>query len=70
MTKSTIKGNKIINLIEQGELISSVKSKTASTPDEWYRFSSKAYNIYLDKVKKDHDKGGQAIRFQGDPKRH
>lgn len=51
--RSTIEANKILNLIEQGESISSVKEKTSYSKDEWFKYSSKAYNIHLTKVKKE-----------------
>jgi hypothetical protein len=53
MAKSTTKANDIIRLIEQGKSLDIVKTEISSSSDEWYKFSSKAYNIYLDKAKKD-----------------
>lgn len=53
MGKSTKKANEIINLIDQGSSIESIKNETSSSPNEWFRYSNKAYNIYLEKEKKD-----------------
>ncbi|MBI2281548.1 MAG: hypothetical protein HYU68_12800 [Bacteroidetes bacterium] len=53
MVKSTIQANKILKLIEQGDSISSVKEKTSSSKDEWFKYSSKAYYLHLTKVKKE-----------------
>ena len=41
--RSTIEANKILNLIEEGESISSVKEKTSYSKDEWFKYSSKAF---------------------------
>lgn len=53
MATSTTKANEIIRLIEQGKSLDLVKVEVSSSSDEWYRFSNKAYNIFLEKVKKD-----------------
>lgn len=53
MAKSETKANEIIRLIEQGKSPDSVKTELSILPNEWFRFSSKAYNIYLDKAKKE-----------------
>jgi len=53
MAKSTIQANKILKLIEQGDSISSVKDRTSSSEDEWFKYSSKAYYLNLTKVKKE-----------------
>jgi hypothetical protein len=51
MEKSTIKANEILDLIVKGDSINSIKEKTCTTKDEWNRYSSKAYNLHLAKVK-------------------
>jgi len=53
MAISETKANEIIRLIEQGKSTESVKTEISILPDKWFRFSSKAYNIYLDKAKKE-----------------
>lgn len=53
MAISDTKANEIIRLIEQGKSVDSVKTEISILPDEWFRFSSKAYIIYLDKAKKE-----------------
>jgi hypothetical protein len=53
MSISETKANEIIKLIEQGKSLASVKAEISTSQDEWFRFSSKAYNIYLAKAKKE-----------------
>ncbi len=53
MAKSEIKANEIITKIKQGKSLDSVKSEVSNTPDEWFKYSNKAYNTYLKKVKKE-----------------
>lgn len=49
MGKSDIKADEIIKLLEEGKSVQEVKTIVSSTPDEWYRFSSKAYAKNLKK---------------------
>ena len=44
MSKFKQKADEIIKSIKNGESIDSLKSRLASTEDDWHRFSSKAYN--------------------------
>lgn len=53
MAISETKANEIIRLIEQGKSPDSVKTEISILPEAWFRYSSKAYNIYLDKAKKE-----------------
>lgn len=53
MATSEIKANEIIRLIEQGNSPESVRTEISILPNEWFRYSSKAYNIYLERVKKE-----------------
>lgn len=46
MSKSTVKAQEIINSIKNGELIENIKLKFPDQND-WYSYSSKAYNIHL-----------------------
>ncbi|MFT7157923.1 MAG: internalin A [Parvicella sp.] len=45
MSKFKQKADEIIKSIKNGESIDSLKSRLASTEDDWHRFSSKAYNV-------------------------
>lgn len=53
MAKSETIANEIIKLIEQGKSPDAVKMELSILPDKWFGYSSKAYNIYLAKVKKE-----------------
>lgn len=53
MANSTTKANEIIKLIEGGQTVDSVKTTVSKTPSEWYNYSSKAYNVSLEKGKKE-----------------
>ena len=52
MSRSTTKANEIIALIEKGLPVSAVKTMTSVNDDEWYRYSSKAYNLLLTQAQK------------------
>lgn len=52
MSKATIKAQEIIDSISNGENIDSIKLKYNDNPNDWYSFSSKAYNITLEKARK------------------
>lgn len=49
----TEKAKEIINLLSQDSLVKDVRKVIAATDDEWYRFSSKAYNLSLASAKKE-----------------
>jgi hypothetical protein len=51
-TSETI-ANEIIKLIEQGKSPDAVKMELSILPDKWFGYSSKAYNIYLAKARKE-----------------
>lgn len=53
MSKSKIQAEKIIEGIEKGETIDSLKTKLSNNKDEWHRYSSKAYSLNLENAKKD-----------------
>lgn len=53
MSSSTTKANEVIRQIEQGISLNHIKSEIYSLPGDWFRISNKAYNIYLDKAKKE-----------------
>lgn len=53
MSKAQVKAQQIIDLMRQGNSIESVKSQVSSTANEWYKYSTKAYNICLEKKKKE-----------------
>jgi hypothetical protein len=57
MTVAKQKAEQIIKAVESGESIQSIESRLATTPDEWHRFSSKAYIEYLniEKIKRKAD---------------
>lgn len=56
MSKSLNKAKEIISLIQQGQSVDFVKAKTAINENEWYNFSSKAYNLNLEEAKKERKK--------------
>lgn len=51
MTKATIKAQEIINSINNGESIVSIKLQFDT--DQWYSYGSKAYNLSLENAKKE-----------------
>lgn len=52
MSRAEQIGEEIIRMIESGNSVDSVKVSLGLSTDEWYRFASKAYNIYLNRAKK------------------
>jgi hypothetical protein len=52
MSKATIMGEQIITAIESGQTIDSIKQSMNVSNDEWFKFSSKANQLYLEKEKK------------------
>lgn len=56
MSKSTLMGGKIINEIERGQTVEQLKQTLSIDDSDWFRFSSKANQIYLDKKKKERQK--------------
>lgn len=56
MSKSTLMGEQIIKAIETGETIEQLKKTLSIDDNDWFRFSSKANQIYLDKKKKERQK--------------
>lgn len=53
MTKASEIGKKINSEIDLGKSIESIKATLSNDDNEWFRFSSKAYNLNFDKEKKD-----------------
>lgn len=53
MSKAAVKAQEIIDLIKSGNSIESIKSQVSSSADEWHKYSSKAYNICLEKEGKE-----------------
>ena len=53
MAISDTKASEVIILIEQGKSPESVQTELSILPNEWFRYSSKAYSIYLAKAKKE-----------------
>ncbi len=56
MSKSTLMGEKIINEIERGQTVEQLTHTLSIDDSDWFRFSSKANQIYLDKKKKERQK--------------
>lgn len=56
MSKAKIKAREIIRRVNSKESIESVKSYLCNNEDEWYKWSSKAYNINLEEGKKERTK--------------
>lgn len=52
MGKSKAKAEEIITSVRNGESIDSIRDRIASTQDEWYSYSGKAYSIGLENAKK------------------
>jgi hypothetical protein len=52
MSKATVVGEQIIAAIETGQTIDEIKQTINPTDDEWFRFTSKANQLYLEKQKK------------------
>ena len=63
MSKSTTKAEKILNLIEKGLSVETIKDQVSSNLDEWHKYSSKAYNISFEKVKKER-KNSESKKFE------
>lgn len=55
MSKSTVKAQEILNSIKSGESIEDIKLKF-NNQNDWYNFSSKAYNIHLKNAIKERKK--------------
>jgi len=53
MTKSTTKGQEIIQRLKDGQPLNEIKTVVAVSEDEWHKFSSKAYSIALTESKKE-----------------
>lgn len=47
MSKAEIKAREILDLIKRGNSIETIKKQVSNSPNEWYKFSSKAYNLSL-----------------------
>ncbi|MFD2943287.1 hypothetical protein [Flavobacterium notoginsengisoli] len=65
MSKSTLMGEKIISEIESGQTIEQLKQTLNIDDNEWFRFSSKANQLYLDKKKKERKKRSTVPNTQG-----
>lgn len=52
MSKTTIIGQRIVDEIEIGRAIDDIKTSLNPTEDEWFRYSSKANQLYFEKQKK------------------
>lgn len=55
MAKTIGSGEEIIQLIKQGHSVQEVKNRVASNPNEWYRLSSEAYLIALERSRKERE---------------
>jgi hypothetical protein len=53
MSKATVMGEQIIVAIEKGHTVNSIKQMMNLNDNDWYRFSSKANQLYLEKQKKE-----------------
>ena len=53
MSRSKKQAEKIIEGIEKGQSINSLKTNLSQNKDEWHRYSSKAYSINLENARKD-----------------
>lgn len=56
MAKSDIKAQEIIQRISSGEVVSSIKTSLCTNENEWYKWSSKAYNLNFEAGKKERKK--------------